>query len=376
MSEKKLNVLALVQLPPPIHGAALRNKDLIESKVFNEHCDVIVVPIQTANDISDIGAFSFKKLVSFISISSSTLKNLIFRKVDVCYITLSANGFAFYKDVFLIFLVRLFRKEVVCHMRNRGLDINVSRLNPLSRIISKSILSKCRYICMSNNLAKDVSSVCNNPEIISNCLTRCTDFLSLSIFEERFARKEIIYLSNIAESKGALLFLDIVSEVNVICMKKYGEVRFRFKVYGPFYSSLEKEKFETKKDKLGLHNVEIMGSIYGEKKFSVLKESSLMLFPTKYEKECFPGVIMEAFSCSLPVVSRSIAAVPEIIISGVNGFYFYDDPLAYAENIVEIFSDKELYFSLCNEAGQSYERSMRYQIVHDKIYQYLNSVVI
>jgi glycosyltransferase involved in cell wall biosynthesis len=374
MIDAKLNVLALVQLPPPIHGAALRNKDLVNSDIFNATCNVLVIPIQTANEIEDIGLFNLGKLFSLARMVYSTLKTLIFSKVDVCYITLSANGFAFYKDLFLIFLAKLFGKNVVCHMRNRGLDINVAKLNFLSKIISTSILKKCRYICMSNSLATDVSSVCINPKVISNCLTRNTDFLNEAIFLQRFSSKSIVYLSNIAESKGALLFLDIVSAVNSLSQKKHGKCIFNFKVYGPFFSPQEEDKFKSKMTALNLVNVEVMGPIYGEEKFSVLRESALMLFPTKYEKECFPGVIMEAFSCSLPVLSRSVAAVPEIISNGVNGFYFYDDPTQYAESILSIFSDKDSYLNLCHGAAESYEKSMRYQVVHEKIYKYLKSV--
>jgi len=47
-------------------------------------------------------------------------------------------------------------------------------------------------------------------------------------------------------------------------------------------------------------NVKVLGSVYEEEKYALLKSSSLLLFPSKFES--FGFVIAEAMACGLPVV--------------------------------------------------------------------------
>lgn len=370
----KLAVLMLVQLPPPVHGAALRNKDLVESDVFRQYCDVNVVPIQTANKIDDIGAFRLNKILNVLEMFYKTFFEIIRKRIDITYITLSATGFALYKDVCLIMIAQILRQKVVCHMRNRGLDRSLSDSGYVSKLLLKSILKRCDFICMSNGLAADVNQVCLKPIIISNCLTRSPYSLSENHIFERLKSKRIIYISNIAESKGALLFLDIVKEFNDLYDSLGCNFDYSFHVYGPFFSKEEEIKFGNRLIDLNISNIFVEGSIYGDDKFKMLEESSLMVFPTMYEKECFPGVIMEAFSCGMPVISRSIAAVPEIIENGRNGYVHFDDPKDYAQSIMNIFSNDDLYKNMSTSALESYETGMSHYVVHTEIFNALDMV--
>ncbi|MFC4656786.1 glycosyltransferase family 4 protein [Rheinheimera marina] len=364
---EKLNVLMLVQLPPPIHGAALRNQDLVNSDIFCSACDVTVIPIQTADNIGDVGAFRFKKIINVFDLIYKTIRVVTKEKIDIAYITLSATGFALYKDVILILFAQLFGAKVVCHMRNRGLSRSISSASLGGRFFLTSILQKCKFICMSNNLANDVNLVSPNPYIISNCLTKPASEIDEEKICRRFDSKKIIYISNIAESKGALLFLDIVKSFNDMCFSKGLAIDFSFHVYGPFFSESERLRFNQHMNSKKIDNVVLEGPIYGDEKFKMLDESSLMVFPTKYDKECFPGVIMEAFSCGVPVISRGIAAIPEIISDGRNGFVHYDDPQEYAQSIISVFEDKDKYFKMSCSALDSYKNNMSHIVVHETI---------
>ena len=44
LMEGKHRILFMAQLPPPVHGAALRNKSVLDSKLINEKFELIPLP--------------------------------------------------------------------------------------------------------------------------------------------------------------------------------------------------------------------------------------------------------------------------------------------------------------------------------------------
>ena len=64
MNTKKSSVLFVLHLPPPVHGAAMVGKYILDSKIVNDsfHCQFINLAM--ANDLENIGRFSFSKIAS------------------------------------------------------------------------------------------------------------------------------------------------------------------------------------------------------------------------------------------------------------------------------------------------------------------------
>jgi glycosyltransferase involved in cell wall biosynthesis len=66
--------------------------------------------------------------------------------------------------------------------------------------------------------------------------------------------------------------------------------------------------------------VHYVGPVTGADKTNLLKNAAVLLFPTMIE-EAFGLVMVEAMACGTPVVALRRGAVPEIVTTGVNGFY-------------------------------------------------------
>ena len=60
----KNSILFILHLPPPIHGASMVGKYIQESKLINSSFDCYYINLATAGDLSDIGQFSLKKILS------------------------------------------------------------------------------------------------------------------------------------------------------------------------------------------------------------------------------------------------------------------------------------------------------------------------
>ena len=87
----------------------------------------------------------------------------------------------------------------------------------------------------------------------------------------------------------------------------------------------------------------MMGAMTGEEVWGQLADADIFCFPTHYEAEAFPRVVVEAMAASLPVVSTYWRAVPAIVEEGVTGYLVEpDDDVALANRLEALVLDPEL----------------------------------
>lgn len=106
---------------------------------------------------------------------------------------------------------------------------------------------------------------------------------------------------------------------------------------GPLAKELQSEII-----KLELTNtVMLLGHIYHDKVMELYSQADIFVLSSV--SEGIPVVIMEALSMAVPVVASDITGIPEIIDDGQNGFLVASkDPLALAESIMQLNSNKEM----------------------------------
>jgi len=76
---------------------------------------------------------------------------------------------------------------------------------------------------------------------------------------------------------------------------------------------------------------------------------SLYLHSAK--SESFGLVLLEAMASGLPVVALNAGGNREVVLDGVNGFLIEDhNPSLFADKIIQIMNDKELYFKMSENA--------------------------
>ena len=120
MRYSRNKVLFLVQLPPPIHGAALVNKSIQQSRLMNNAFKTYYVDISPAKDLADIGRFKLSKLGAVLIIFFRAFTAYVRFKPDLVYMTLSPHGLAFYKDGFLALVLKALGAKMVFHMHGKG----------------------------------------------------------------------------------------------------------------------------------------------------------------------------------------------------------------------------------------------------------------
>ncbi len=83
----------------------------------------------------------------------------------------------------------------------------------------------------------------------------------------------------------------------------------------------------------------------------VLSEHDLLVYPSYYRSEGYPGAILEAFQCGLPVVAARWGGVPELVEHAENGLLVEPRSATEVQTAIErLLANPELYRQLCEGA--------------------------
>ena len=154
-------ILYIIQLPPPVHGAGLMNSYLTKSNLINECFDIQIVNLQFASSTRDLAKLSFLKILKALYFAVVIFKKSIKFKPDLVYFTLSPSGYAFYRDVIYVLILKLFNLKILYHLHGKGIR-NEAGKNFLKKNLYKLVFKNADVICLAPNLIKDIESVCSS----------------------------------------------------------------------------------------------------------------------------------------------------------------------------------------------------------------------
>jgi glycosyltransferase involved in cell wall biosynthesis len=308
---KKQKILCILHRSPPVHGAAKVGNFIGESKKLNEEFDCRFITIKSSDTIGDIGKVNFKKFYLVAELYIKVLWMLLFFRPDKLYFTVSVSSIAFYRDLLISTLYKTYSYltslDIYYHYHTKGIERFVS--------------SSSRNLKLTNFFVKDVNIVLLSPLLNGdfNKVTGYKKILYLAngvennytkeefneyIFNKNFENINILYLSNMIKSKGYFEVLKLAS------LNK----NFHFHFAGGWQDKSNEKEFFEYIEKNSLKNiVTFHGFVNDEEKKKLFENTSVFIFPTRYENEAFPLSILEAFSYGLPVISTDEASIPFII---------------------------------------------------------------
>lgn len=83
----------------------------------------------------------------------------------------------------------------------------------------------------------------------------------------------------------------------------------------------------------------------------IIRQHDLLLLPTYWESEGYPGIILEAMQCGRPVIATRWAGIPEMVEDGTSGLLVEPRSSASLKGaIVRVMHNPELYERLCKGA--------------------------
>jgi len=348
-SEDRKKILFIVQLPPPIHGASIMNRYVVNSSRIKTRFDTVVLNLQFLTSIKDITRFSVRKIFKAICYGFELIWKIGSLKPDLIYFSFSPKGYSFYRDALYVFLIKLFKRKLVLHLHGKGVKegTNGSRVK---KNIYKKVFRNTSVICLSEKLVTDIAEVYDaKPVIIPNGIE---DFKINDELVKRGSnpKPRILCLSNYMIEKG---ILDLIAALGLMKQRGYS---FQATLVGaPVDLTAENLKKEIDERDLA-DRVEITGPLYGSDKVNVLGNADIFVLPSR--NEAFPLVILEAMQTGLPVISTLEGGISDMVVDKQTGFLTEkENPQLLADMMSLLLNDSMLRSEMGNKGRQRFKEN-------------------
>lgn len=357
------NVLALVQMPPPHHGAAAVNLDVVSSKRLNENFQIISLPIQLSTSMQDIGDVQWRKLWVVMRNAMKTAAALWREKPAFVYFTLPPHGGGFYASLALVALPKLFRAPLLYHLHGKGIRAAAEQ-SSLYRRLFAWMMQGAHVVLLSERLYDDVADFVPR----ARCFILPNALIAPIVARDAAAQgyNHIVFLSNLVMSKGPVVLLDALAR-----LKARGVV-FQASFAGEPWPPITRENFQEAIRARGLaESVRYVGFVSGADKQALLRSAAMLAFPTFYANEAFPLVVLEAMGAGLAVVATPEGAIPDMLRDGENGILVpQNDPERLADALQRLIEDP----ALCRRMGERGREIVGQEFSHDVFHQRMRDI--
>lgn len=345
MKIQQKKILIIGQTPPPYGGQAI-NIEKILLTLKKHQVGHRFIRLHFSDQLNDVGRFNATKAWRLCTTWCSILFYLAtYRPHLVYYPPAGPTRNAIYRDMILLLPIRLFRFKVVFHFHAGGLaDMYVSFSKPLQHLYRYVYHHAAHAICLSLKGKKD-------PEALDaqqiHIIPSGVEDIQAGVIIRQQDDFIVLFAGLCSESKGILDYIKTIRACHQT------NPRIKGRILGKIFSSKEEQAI-IKASEEGILYYE--GVQTGEAKKKMFASSSVFLFPTFFESESFPTVILEAFSASLPVITTNWRGIPDQVTNGIDGYLCeLHDTGTMANHIIALATDPSLYRQLASNARSNFE---------------------
>lgn len=156
--------------------------------------------------------------------------------------------------------------------------------------------------------------------------------------------------SRIDKYKGINTAIKIIEKANEL-----SGIAFFLDIIGPVSSDYENEF--NKIMNASKSNILYLGCIKSEKAYDILKQYDILLFPTHWKAEGFPGTFIDAMSAGLPILATKKENFEGIIKNDYNGWLIDEKNMdEYVEKLINLAEDRNLLLNLKYNARDDAEK--------------------
>ncbi|MBK0291289.1 glycosyltransferase family 4 protein [Bacillus sp. S34] len=302
-------MLVVGPVPPPIHGESLAVHSVVKSDLLNRNYHISLINTNKLN-VTNAGEFSIGKVLKDIKILQQVFANVFMRKKDICYISISQTRLGLLRDLVIILLCSLRSKKIITHLHGNNLGNVIDKMSRFERTLVKNIFKKIDSgIVLGNGLKNNFKGFTKSVKVVANGVD------SNYITDEELNSKEkdtefidIVYLSNLLESKGYQYLIEAVASL----IEEGKNVRLT--LAGAIFNQ---EKFDMiwniVKDRGLEKRIKHLGVVDGIEKKQLLLSSDIMVLPTNYPIEGQPVSIIEGMAAGLPIIATKRGSIPDLI---------------------------------------------------------------
>lgn len=287
---KPLRILLIGYLPPPTGGVRVLFRQLTEE--LNEENGVRLTVINLTGQRRGFGQ-------KVLSLSLGLLKALYHCfKVDV--VSLQPTNLALVAVGPPIHLTcRLLGKPLVIRKFGGAFNEAFDNYPSLVRALLQATVFKANlWLLETRFLVNHFKHKIRNVAYYPNS----RPLKSISHRESNHAVK-FVFISHISTGKGVEGLFEVSDRLPTPC---------QIDVFGPLGFDISKQRIHELSER---HRADYKGELSTSQVMEVLRTYDVLLLPTCLRSEGYPGIILEAYSCGLPVIASNIGAIGEIVDS-------------------------------------------------------------
>lgn len=256
---------------------------------------------------------------------------LVRRQVLAVHVHAASNA-SFWRKSMFIALALAARRPVIFHLHGGGFLDFYHRCGPRRRRFVRFVLDRSsQIIVLSDTWRLRLSDITGNPNIraIANPV-EARDLLALD--PRRRGRPVALFMGRLDRDKGIFDLVDAAAAL----ARTFPELRVRFAGDG------DGEGIRRRAAEQGVaHAIELTGWIRGPEKTRVWADAAIYVLPSYIEN--LPMGVLEAMAAGLPVVASRVGGIPDLVVSGVNGYLIAPgDTAALTAVLQQLLSDPGL----------------------------------
>ena len=194
---------------------------------------------------------------------------------------------------------------------------------------------------------------------------KCIEYLPV-IRTKTDQKIRFVFLSRIIPEKGCNTIIDAVKILN-----RKNKTNFIVDFYGPFEEEYE---FQFKDKIANIENISYKGflDLRNPQNYDILAKYDVMLFPTYWHGEGFPGIIIDAFISGLPVIATDWSLNADIIEDGKTGIILKENTVEALANSMDAMINNpkmiEYMGIMCQNSAMNFDIN---NVVSDKLLEKL-----
>jgi glycosyltransferase involved in cell wall biosynthesis len=292
----------------------------------------------------------YMRIVNYIYVLSLLLYNI--KKTDVVFINVS-NGGIIYLYPIIAFISSKYKKDVFLRMFGGSFKQSWEIMSKHARkqffraaLRTKIIFAQTKF---QVQYLRDILGNKTIVEWFPNVRT------PVVVKEKKKFYKKFVFISQIKQTKGIDEILKVSNQLSD---------EYTIDIYGPINDNKYNDDYfkNYKVNYLGvLHSIDIIDT---------LNKYDILLFPTYHYGEGYPGIIIEAFSLGIPVITTKWMSIPEMVFNMVNGILIEPQNVTELKNAILLLNDK-IYLEMAKNALNSFNQNFNADILYSKIVNYL-----
>lgn len=161
-----------------------------------------------------------------------------------------------------------------------------------------------------------------------------------------------LFFSRIIPEKGVNMIFEALEEINK------NETKIKVDFYGPIEESY-KGKFNKKNENNENTNYKGVLDVQNNETFNILSEYDLMLFPTYWKGEGFPGTLIDSFISGVPVLASDWNCNSEIITEDTGYIFEAKKQKEFGKKLKEIIENLE---QLVEKRENCFKEAKKYHV--------------